>query len=263
MPSHRNPVLAKALMVSILLHTCLLEMRWPVSPRHGTPTEPVRVFLLPTARTEPVRSTSPTPMAIANPGKPITPASAKRRPPIKASNNDQPNRKLVSRPSSVTADPTPIPVSQPVDQNMYMAPTPGQANIGEIIAMTGTPPPEELHMDPRGKSGTGTSNDLERSVDDIQTYRALLTTAAQRFKRYPALARNRGWEGRAEVALEYLDSNPEPVVSLKTSCGKSILDDQALEMIRQAVHSTVIPETLKGKSFRLLLPVEFSLQDEG
>ena len=38
--------------------------------------------------------------------------------------------------------------------------------------------------------------------------------------------------------------------------------EQALEMIRQAARVTEVPERLQGKDFRVLLPVQFSLEDQ-
>jgi protein TonB len=56
-------------------------------------------------------------------------------------------------------------------------------------------------------------------------------SVARRFKRYPPLARERGWEGTVEVALN--------VRSGRT-----------------------LPEGLRGGGFRVLLPVRFSLESE-
>ncbi len=86
--------------------------------------------------------------------------------------------------------------------------------------------------------------------------------SAKRFKRYPALARERGWEGSVEIALDFRRLLPEPGISLAASSGRPVLDEQALEMIRQAARVTEVPERLKGKDFRVLLPVQFSLDDD-
>jgi protein TonB len=89
-----------------------------------------------------------------------------------------------------------------------------------------------------------------------------LGIAARRFKRYPALARERGWEGRAEVALIFSVVLPLPEVVLTRSSGRTVLDEQAVEMMTQASRVTSLPEGLKGRDFRFSKAVEFSLEND-
>lgn len=100
------------------------------------------------------------------------------------------------------------------------------------------------------------------SADDLRQYRISLAIAARRFKRYPALARERGWEGTAEVALTVNARLPEPDVTLLRSSGHVALDRQAQEMMAQAARAAVLPESLKGRDFRIVLPVQFSLESD-
>jgi protein TonB len=100
------------------------------------------------------------------------------------------------------------------------------------------------------------------SADDMRHYRLSLASAARRFKRYPALARERGWEGTAEIALNVSTLMPGPEAVLVRSSGRHLLDEQALEMIAQAARITSLPEGLKGRDFRVLLPVKFSLEGD-
>ncbi len=88
-----------------------------------------------------------------------------------------------------------------------------------------------------------------------------LAIAARRFKRYPPLAREGGWQGRVEVAVSVSAWQRVPQLALIRSSGHAVLDEQALAMIEQAAASTLLPESLKGRDFRVLLPVEFSLDE--
>ncbi len=97
------------------------------------------------------------------------------------------------------------------------------------------------------------------NADDLRQYRISLAIAARRFKRYPALARERGWEGTVEVTLTVSAHLPEPDVTLLRSSGHAALDRQAQEMMVQAARAAVLPDTLKGRDFRIVLPVQFSL----
>ncbi|MCM8596627.1 TonB family protein [Accumulibacter sp.] len=100
------------------------------------------------------------------------------------------------------------------------------------------------------------------SADDLRQYRIALAVAARRFKRYPALARERGIEGRVEVAVDVRSWPHGPELSLARSSGSALLDRQAIWMIEQASASTTLPEGLRGRNFSVLLPVEFSLEDD-
>jgi protein TonB len=99
------------------------------------------------------------------------------------------------------------------------------------------------------------------SPDDLRQYRVALAIAARRFKRYPPLARERGWEGRVEVAVSMSSSLPVPKMSLVRSSGHALLDEQAVSMVERASAATALPDGLRGRGFRVLLPIEFSMED--
>ncbi len=114
-----------------------------------------------------------------------------------------------------------------------------------------------------GSAGTATAAPVREgaSADDMRHYRLSLASAARRFKRYPALAKERGWEGTVDVAINVYTLSPVPDVVLVRSSGRSVLDEQALEMMLQAARVTALPEGLKGRDFGVLLPVKFSLDE--
>ncbi|MEF8767456.1 TonB family protein [Candidatus Accumulibacter contiguus] len=111
-------------------------------------------------------------------------------------------------------------------------------------------------------SGASTVLREGASADDLRQYRVALAIAARRFKRYPLVARERGWEGRVEVAVNVSAWQPSPQLSLIRSSGRALLDEQALSMIEQAAAATTLPDSLRGRDFRVLLPIEFTLSDE-
>ena len=79
--------------------------------------------------------------------------------------------------------------------------------------------------------------------------------------RYPALARERGWEGTVEIEVRVGRLLPGPAVTLARSSGRSVLDEFALELMKRAARITALPEGLKGKDFRDLVRWEFDLKD--
>jgi len=100
------------------------------------------------------------------------------------------------------------------------------------------------------------------SADDLRQYRLSLAIAARRFKHYPAVARERCWEGTVEVAVSIGVHLTTPEVMLVRSSGQVTLDEQAIAMMTQAARSTSPPESLKGRDVQLVLPVRFSLDGD-
>lgn len=113
-----------------------------------------------------------------------------------------------------------------------------------------------------GSAASTTDRNAEISADDVRQYRLSLAVAARRFKRYPALAREHGWEGAVEIVLRGDALMPVPEVVLANSSGRGILDEQALEMVRRAAQVTMVPDGLRGREFRVSLPVRFSLDGD-
>jgi periplasmic protein TonB len=239
-PMYLSPrhTLVKALVFSLLVHAVLLLGVVRLLPvRVDVPTTAIsavvsrdrRGGLVETARVpdvkplpEPVRSSSP--VARKVPARQIA----------------------VARPS--TATPV-VPLAQPVERDVgRAAPASSGIAVGASAAPTASHPPVQA------RDGV--------SADDVRQYRFSLSAAAGRFKRYPAVARERGWEGVVEVAIDWNTLLPVPQVVLVRSSGRTILDEQALEMMTQAARATTLPEGLRGRDFRILLPVKYSLESD-
>lgn len=112
----------------------------------------------------------------------------------------------------------------------------------------------------RALTGAPASSNDGVNANDLRQYRLSLAIAARRFKRYPTLAKEHAWEGTVEIALQVSTLVVVPEISLVSSSGQAILDEQAIEMITLAARSISLPERLKGRDFRILLPVQFSLE---
>ncbi len=125
-------------------------------------------------------------------------------------------------------------------------------------AAVGKAAPEQAAEAPVGAAPTVATRDGV-SADDLRQYRVALAIAARRFKRYPPVARESLWEGTAEVAVSMSAWGHVPELSLVRSSGRAVLDTQAMLMIEQAAAATTPPEALRGREFRVLLPIEFSL----
>lgn len=92
-------------------------------------------------------------------------------------------------------------------------------------------------------------------------YRLNVAREARKFKRYPLIARESGWEGVVVVAVSMALVSARPVVSLERSSGYDALDRQALEMMAEAVTLAPLPVGMQGRKFGISLPVEYRLAE--
>lgn len=117
-----------------------------------------------------------------------------------------------------------------------------------------------------GRRESGSVIEPVPSVDAVspegeRLYRLSLAREARHFRHYPELARAYGWEGEVVVTVATSTMGGVPVVSLGRSSGHRILDDQAIDMMAQAVGRASIPPEMLGRNFRISIPLEYRLAD--
>ncbi len=238
-------VLLQALVISVLIHSViLLSVVREFPARVDVPAATIRVLLGREVKGGGEKSVSkPLVTERAEPVRPVSPVV--RSSPVPKLAAPEPSSAAV-----VASSPAPVIVDGVVAA--APAPAPAASGVGNTGSRTGA-----VKAVP--------SNDAPRdgvSEDDRREYRMALSLAAGRFKRYPPLAQERGWEGTVEVELVVRALARQPEIALLRSSGHDILDEKALDMVTQAAHRTDLPAGLKGRDFRVVLPVEFSLADE-
>jgi TonB family protein len=92
----------------------------------------------------------------------------------------------------------------------------------------------------------------------VARYRLEIISAARQFRRYPPIARENGWHGKAEVRVSF-DGARQPALSISRSSGHAVLDRQAMDTLTKAL--APLPAPLAGRAFELDFPVVFSLED--
>lgn len=125
---------------------------------------------------------------------------------------------------------------------------------GNVAATVGVAAPAAATGSAAGQPGT-----VEASL--LAAYRQALVQAALGYKRYPPLARERGWEGTVELTVVLLPRHPAPVLRVSRGSGVALLDDQALEMMSRAVRRLPVPEALQSARAQLIVPIRFRLDD--
>src|SRR5437773_2146791 len=102
------------------------------------------------------------------------------------------------------------------------------------------------------------------AVDEgsLAQYRLQLISAARKYKRYPRVAMDNNWEGDVVVRMVIGANGMISALSIKTSSGHEVLDQQALDMFKKAKPLVQIPPSLRGKEFILELKAIYNLKDQ-
>ena len=118
---------------------------------------------------------------------------------------------------------------------------------------------------PAAASPSGTlltqANAAGEALDGLRGYRLSVASEARRFKRYPPQAMAAGWKGTAEVRLEVGSDGRPRAATVGRSSGHEPLDRAALTMIDAGALRAILPESLRGRNFVVVLPVVFNLDD--
>jgi protein TonB len=108
---------------------------------------------------------------------------------------------------------------------------------------------------------TGAKSGNEADTGTLEQYRLALIVATRRYKRYPAIAMEKGWQGTVRVHMVIGANGMIASASIKTSSGHDILDNQALDMLKKGKTTVPIPASLRGREFSIDVPVIFNLDN--
>lgn len=95
---------------------------------------------------------------------------------------------------------------------------------------------------------------------DLRRYRLALAREARRFKHYPAVAKERSWEGSVILEIR-LRPGIDPEVVLVKGSGYAVLDDQALVLMSRVCRSVTLPNELLGRHASFDLSIRYTLDD--
>lgn len=224
----------RALIISLFIHLLLslgVRSERPPSLAEGPATRAVLTMVLTAAPSQSAQHDAREPAGVAPKAGTVHPA--RKRLPRIASNRQVPNA---------------VPVLPPDSRST--------AGNGEAAPRRNEAAPAPASLVP----ATATVREVP-AADGLREYRLALAREARRFKRYPPVARERGWAGQVSVLVSVPLVGASPVISLAGSSGFELLDNQALEMIGLAARSVSLPDTLRGSAFSMLLPVRYSLED--
>ena len=102
----------------------------------------------------------------------------------------------------------------------------------------------------------------DRAVESrlLLRYGLSISNEIKRYQKYPPMAQRKGWEGTAEVLLQIDADGKVTRITLGKSSGRSVLDEEALNMVRKASPLPPAPQDLRGRELTVTVPIVFKLQ---
>lgn len=250
-----------ALLLSIALHGALL---FGFNAFHEPASQPA--------------APGPIVARLAQPAAPAAPAPAPQ-PELTAPQGPEPetHEKRQARETPAAAvKPSPAakprPLAKPATKAPATVPQPSaalpeaEAQTSPSGAATGTAPaaapsgPAVARVEPSPGPASPSAETFD--AGSLAQYRLQLISAARKYKRYPRVAMDNNWEGDVVVRMAIGANGMISALSVKSSSGYDVLDQQALEMFKRAKPLVQIPPALRGRQFSIELRAIYSLKDQ-
>ena len=148
----------------------------------------------------------------------------------------------------------------PADGAAYTVPEIPPENVAVIDEGFGAAPAPNtgsIHGSPEGETKGSAVLD-----DDYlwHAYGHAIQKLANQYSVYPEIARRRGEQGELEVIFYIGADGKLKNLDIMKSSGYKALDRQALEMVRKGLDALPVPASLRGREFKIVIPVEFKLK---
>lgn len=257
-PGAQNRALLVCLVVSMALHALALLLFPGIRERAAADNSKKILVARIAPRVAMPEPTAPQTQADQPPPQAEPP---KPRPEPKPSVEPTPEpRPALTRPS-----PTPeVPKAAPQPASVPAPSTPAETAsvppaVSQPSATASRAPEPQAPASPAARASPSPTPSPEEA-GSMEQYRLALIGAAKKYKRYPAQAMEKGWQGKVEIRLVIGANGMTQNVLVKTSSGFEILDNQELDMVRKAKPLAPIPAALRGREFTVDVPVIFDLQ---
>lgn len=234
-------------LASIALHALvLLGLSWG-----GAPAPAAKTLLVLTARLAPFA---------AAPRAPSQPKPALPAPPESASAPRTALTKPAATPARTPQKAAPAEaVKAPQPEPAPGAPGAEASGAPSAAPIQTRPAPQAPAGSPATDAAAKPGNEADKGT--LEQYRMALIVATRRYKRYPAIAMEKGWQGRVEVHMVIGANGMIASALIKTGSGHDILDNQALDMLKKGKTTVPIPASLRGREFSIDVPVIFNLDN--
>lgn len=228
-------------------------MDWSFTPKEKPKPITVELVKKPAPVVKPPEPVKPKP--VVKPKKKVKPKPKRKKKIIK---RPKPVVKKVVKPATIPT-PSPVVIPEPVYEPLpVVAPTPEpvlEPLPEPVIEPEPTPVVQETPAPPPPTGPTAAQVDAAKGE-----YKRQLLAAMNRHKKYPRIAKSRGWQGKVIIQFN-LDRNGNILSkTVVQSSGHSALDKAALKMAEKAAPFPKPPSVLQGDSFNIKVPVPFKLK---
>ena len=262
MSNDQNRALYIAFLVSVAAHLALLSVYpWlrerPASPPPPEPllarlVEPEPVVSIPVP-VPPLAETKPEP-------EPEPPPKPKPAP------KPKPTPKPKPAPRIDMQKPAPTPQPQPQPEPQAQLPEQPAPEVVAPAPMSAPAPPQVSASPPVSPPASPAPPRKAEEVASMDTlvaqWRLQVISAARKYKRYPRVAMDNNWEGDVLVRMVIGADGEIAAISVLASSGHRVLDQQAIDMFRQAKPRVPIPSALRGREFAVELRAIYNLRDQ-
>jgi protein TonB len=249
MYSDQNRAFNYAVLASIVIHGLLLfGFSQRDAAKRAAPPAPLIARLAQPPAAEPAPVAAPR-------SEPVKPQAREKPPP--AAPKPAPAPKPVAKAEPKAPAPT-VPPAPPLSAPEPMEPGPAAPVVSAAPAAAPPAPAVLASVDPAPASPSIEALDS----GSLAQYRLQLISTARKYKRYPRVAMDNNWEGDVVVRMVIGPNGMISALSVKSSSGHEVLDQQALEMFKKAKPLVQIPAALRGKEFIVELRAIYNLKDQ-
>lgn len=234
----------------------------------------VLLFGLSVLRDPENRAPAPGPIVarLVQPAPSAAPAAAPRPEPVKPSAQEKPPP-AVKVPAVKPVRPRPLAKKAETKAPARAAPAPSAPVTEPVAEAPPAPPAPSAAPAPAGPPAAAVAR-VEPTpapappgaeafyAGSLARYRLQLISAARKYKRYPRAAMDNNWEGDVVVRMVIGANGMISALSVKSSSGHQVLDQQAIEMFKRAKPLVQIPPALRGREFSIELRAIYSLKDQ-
>jgi protein TonB len=238
-----------ALLLSIALHGALL---FGLNSFHEPARQPAAPGPIVARLAQPAAPAAPAPA----PRPELTKPQAPEKPPPAAKHvpaaKPRPLAKPAAKAPATLPQPSGAPPQAEAPTSRSDAPTPAAP-----AAPTG---PAIARVEPTPAPAAPSAEAFD--AGSLAQYRLQLISAARKYKRYPRVAMDNNWEGDVVVRMVIGANGMIAALSIQSSSGYDVLDQQALEMFKRAKPLVQIPPALRGRQFTIELRAIYSIKDQ-
>lgn len=254
----------RAVIVSLALHALVVAV-YPALSQIELPKLPDRLEI----EFFSIKAAAPSVQAVAPPtevAKPLEPPKVTPAPVVKPQTPVETPKQVLAAPSSQPSDyRVPEQIAPAKAEPAPVTPAPAAPSVSAAESAqpaANDAPAKDSKPSVAASAATSSSESDELNAGDTDAwgdYGQQLRDLVSKSKQYPAIAVRRHLEGEVTVVAQFVRGELVNV-SLAGSSKHVPLDEEAMRMVKKAIAQLGVKDSLKKKSFKITIPVNFKLE---